>query len=107
MKPNKEFTKRPDILAKYFNEIIKLKYDVILKKHIYLEESNIIILYNDKTYTINIIELNDQLYWRLSYNCKDRLFDLSIESFKNIISLIQIKNYDSIKIKHKFSNNNK
>lgn len=92
MKIKEIYKIRPDILAQYFNEIIELKYDKILKKNIYLEENHIIILCNQKTYIINIIEFNNKLYWHLYYNNITILFYLSIESFINIINLIQNDN---------------
>lgn len=92
MKLKKIYKIRPDILAKYLNEIIKFKYNKILKKNIYLEKNSITILYNNKTYIISVIEFDNELYWHLYHDSKTILFCLSLKSFKYIINLIHKNN---------------
>ena len=92
MKLKKIYKIRPDILAKYLNEIIKFKYNKILKNNIYLEKNSITILYNNKTYIISVIEFDNELYWHLYYDYKTILFCLSLKSFKEIINLIHKNN---------------
>lgn len=93
----KKYKKRPDILIKYIDKIIKLEDIIELKNNIYLEKNNIIILLKKEKFVINIVELNNKLYWKLYHNFKRKLFPLSTISFINIMKTIKKYTYEEEK----------
>ncbi len=76
MLENRKNVSIPKVLTQYFNQYILGNLDNYKKKgfNIYLSDEEIIVIYDEKEYTINIVIKDNDYYWHLC-PYKDEFFE--------------------------------